>query len=127
MKALLKAFFALFITIIMNAQTTIDQNLNNKETAIIRIASTTAKGDLVKLKEELNTGLNTGLTVNQIKEVIVHLYAYCGFPRSIRGLQTFMAVLEERKAKGGNRYFRKRSIANKRRHQQIQKRRECSG
>jgi alkylhydroperoxidase/carboxymuconolactone decarboxylase family protein YurZ len=30
----------------------------------------------------------------------VHLYAYCGFPRSIRGLQTFMEVLNERQAKG---------------------------
>lgn len=90
----------LFITSLMNAQTTINQNLNKKETAIIRIASTTSKGDLLKLKEELNAGLEAGLTVNQIKEVIVHLYAYCGFPRSIRGLQTFMTALEERKAKG---------------------------
>lgn len=38
--------------------------------------------------------------MNEIKEVLVHLYAYCGFPRSIRGLQTFMKVLDERKAKG---------------------------
>ena len=35
-----------------------------------------------------------------IKEIVVHTYAYCGFPRSIRGLQTFMEVLEERKSKG---------------------------
>ncbi len=40
--------------------------------------------------------------MNEIKEVLVHLYAYCGFPRSIRGLQTFMEVLDERKAKGIN-------------------------
>jgi len=32
--------------------------------------------------------------------VMVHLYAYCGFPRSIRGLQTFMEVLDERNAIG---------------------------
>ena len=32
--------------------------------------------------------------------MLVHSYAYCGFPRSIRGLQTFMEVVEERKAKG---------------------------
>ena len=30
----------------------------------------------------------------------MHLYAYCGFPRSIRGLQTLMTVLDERKKKG---------------------------
>lgn len=28
------------------------------------------------------------------------MYAYCGFPRSLNGINTFMTVLEERKAKG---------------------------
>lgn len=74
--------------------------LNAKQQNIIIISSFTAKGDLSKLKTGLNSGLDAGLTINQIKEVIVHLYAYCGFPRSIRGLQTFMEVLDERKAKG---------------------------
>ena len=76
--------------------------LNPKEQSIIAIAALTAKGDLPKLKTALNTGLEAGLTINQIKEAIVHLYAYCGFPRSIRGLQTFMEVLNERKARGIN-------------------------
>jgi 4-carboxymuconolactone decarboxylase len=76
--------------------------LNPKEQSIITIAALTAKGDLSSLKPALNVGLEAGLTVNQIKEAIVHLYAYCGFPRSIRGLQTFMEVLNERKAKGIN-------------------------
>ena len=31
---------------------------------------------------------------------MVHAYAYCGFPRALRGLQTLVAVLDERKAKG---------------------------
>ncbi len=77
-----------------------DKKLSEKEKSIITIASLTAKGDLEKLKTELNTGLEAGLTVNEIKEVLVHLYAYCGFPRSIRGLQTFIEVLNERKTKG---------------------------
>lgn len=77
-----------------------DTKLSGKEKSIITIASLTAKGDLKKLKTELNTGLEAGLTVNEVKEVLIHTYAYCGFPRSIRGLQTFMEVLNERKAKG---------------------------
>jgi 4-carboxymuconolactone decarboxylase len=81
---------------------TINNSLSAKEKSIITISSLTAKGDLVKLKTELNTGLESGLTINEIKEVLVHVYAYCGFPRSIRGLQTFMEVLNERKAKGVN-------------------------
>ncbi len=90
------------VTIAVNAQTDTNQNLSTKQQALVRIATVTAKGDLAKLKTELNAGLDAGLTVNQIKEAIVHLYAYAGFPRSIRGLQTFMAVLNERKTKGIN-------------------------
>ncbi|OYX86227.1 MAG: carboxymuconolactone decarboxylase [Flavobacteriales bacterium 32-34-25] len=76
--------------------------LSAKEKNIISIASLTATADLEELKVALNNGLEAKLTVNEIKEVLVHTYAYCGFPRSIRGLQTFMEVLEERKAKGIN-------------------------
>ncbi len=88
----------------LNAQQkmTVENVLSPKEQSIISISASTAKGDLEKLKTVLNTGLERGLTVNEIKEVLVHLYAYCGFPRSIRGLQTFMEVLDERKAKGIN-------------------------
>ncbi len=86
----------------INAQekTTKERVLSAKEQSIISIATLTAKGDVDKLKTALNTGLDAGLTINQIKESLVHLYAYCGFPRSIRGLQTFMQVLDERKSKG---------------------------
>lgn len=77
-----------------------NRKLSMKEKSIITIASLTAKGDLKKLKTELNTGLEAGLSVNEIKEILVHTYAYCGFPRSIRGLQTFMEVLNDRKVNG---------------------------
>ncbi len=76
------------------------QALTAKEKSIVLISSLTAQGKLTALKTELNRGLEAGLTINEIKEALVHSYAYCGFPRSIRGLQTFMTVLEERKAKG---------------------------
>lgn len=90
------------ISMTAGAQTDTEQALSAKQQAIIRIAALTGKGGLEQLKEELNAGLEAGLTVNQIKEVIVHAYAYAGFPRSIRGLQTFMTVLDERKSKGLN-------------------------
>lgn len=82
------------------AQVKATQSLTIKQRSIIPIAAYTATGELQNLKMTLNNGLDRGLTINEVKEVIVHLYAYCGFPRSIRGLQTFMEVLEERKAKG---------------------------
>jgi len=80
-------------------------SLSEKQKAVVLSAAFTAKGDLLKLKQALNKGLDAGLTVNEIKEVLVHTYAYCGFPRSIQGLNTLMATLEERKSKGVNDNF----------------------
>lgn len=40
------------------------------------------------------------MTVNEAKEVIVHTYAYCGFPKALRGLQTLVTVLDDRQAAG---------------------------
>lgn len=77
-----------------------EQMMDKKRQHIVEIAALTAKGDLDKLKTALIAGLEDGMTVNEIKETIVHVYAYCGFPRALRGLQTFVGVLNERKAKG---------------------------
>jgi 4-carboxymuconolactone decarboxylase len=76
------------------------QALTEKQRAIVLISSFTTKGDLPKLKQALSKGLDAGLTVNECKEVLVHLYAYCGFPRSIQGLNTLIETLDERKTKG---------------------------
>lgn len=83
----------------MNAQNSI---LNKKQEKVVTISAFTAKGELDKLETELNAGLDAGLTVNEIKEILVHTYAYCGFPRAIRGLQTLMTVIDQRKANGVN-------------------------
>ena len=44
--------------------------------------------------------MDAGLSVNESKEIQIHLYAYAGFPRALNGLATLMGVLDERKAKG---------------------------
>ena len=77
-----------------------NQALSTKQRSIVPIAAFTANGDLDKLKTALQEGLATGLTVNEIKEILVHLYAYAGFPRSLNGINTFMAVLDERQSQG---------------------------
>lgn len=82
------------------AQMDTNVSLNEKQQAIVRISALTAKGELTRLEQALEAGMDAGLSVNQIKEVIVHLYAYAGFPRSIRGLQTFMTILDNRRKNG---------------------------
>lgn len=86
----------------MNTENSTEQSskLTPQQQSIVSISALTATGNLENLKTELNTGLNAGLTVNQIKEILVQMYAYSGFPRSLNGISTFMKVLEERKAKG---------------------------
>jgi fermentation-respiration switch protein FrsA (DUF1100 family)/alkylhydroperoxidase/carboxymuconolactone decarboxylase family protein YurZ len=77
-----------------------EDSLNKKQQSIATIAAFTAKGDLESLKTALNEGLDAGLTVNEIKEILVQMYAYCGFPRSLNAINTFMVALDERKNKG---------------------------
>ncbi|EEX40786.1 carboxymuconolactone decarboxylase family protein [Vibrio furnissii] len=74
-----------------------EQALTNQERAILPIAAFTASGQIECLKNSLEHGLDAGLTVNAIKAVLVQLYAYAGFPRSLNGLGAFMVVLESRK------------------------------
>lgn len=74
--------------------------MNAKQKDIVTVAALTAKGEIVPLKAALNKSLDDGMSVNEVKEVLVHSYAYCGFPRALRGLQTLVSVLDERKTKG---------------------------
>src|SRR5688572_24241163 len=75
----------------------VSDRFNAKQQSIVSISALTTKGDLIQLQDALTEGLNRGLTINEIKEVLVHLAAYVGFPRSLQGINTFIAVLEERK------------------------------
>jgi len=79
---------------------TAKQFLNKRQQSIAAIAAVTAKGDQAALKSELTKGLDAGLTVNEIKEIMVQLYAYCGFPRSLNAINSLKMVTDERKAKG---------------------------
>ena len=64
------------------------------------IGAFTASGDLPRLTTALNRGLDAGVTVSQVEEVLVRMYAYAGFPRSLNGISTFMTVLEQRRDRG---------------------------
>ena len=85
-----------------NRYTEANSILTAREQAIVAVASYTGKGDLEHLKPALTGALEAGMTINEINEVLIHAYAYCGFPRSLRAIQTFMQVVDERKANGIN-------------------------
>lgn len=94
------AMALLGVITVSEAKTMNNEGLSAKQESIIPIAAFTARGDLRKLKPALGDGLDAGLTINEIKEILVQMYAYAGFPRSLNGIDTFMGVLEERKQKG---------------------------
>ncbi len=100
----MKYLLAILSLLVYQAAQTQDQpgtkTLSHKQKGIVLMAAITAKGDLEKLKPAINNALDAGLTINECKEVFLHAYAYCGFPRSIQGLNTLMATLDERNAKG---------------------------
>jgi hypothetical protein len=59
-----------------------------------------ASSQMDKLNAALNQGLDAGLTINEAKEILVQLYAYTGFPRSLNALSELMKVVEARKQRG---------------------------
>ena len=83
------------------AQSIEDSNnaLSPKQQQIVVISANAANGDLDGLQVALNEGLDAGLTINEAKEILMHLYAYYGFPRSLNGLSTLQNVLEQRNQK----------------------------
>ncbi|MDR1901258.1 MAG: carboxymuconolactone decarboxylase family protein [Treponema sp.] len=71
-----------------------------KQNALCLIAAFTARGDVPTLEQALNRGFDAGLTVNEAREAIVQLYAYCGFPRCLNSLAAVGRVLDERGKQG---------------------------
>lgn len=76
------------------------ETLSARQRSIPVIAACTASSDMPRLNAELNRGLDAGLTVSEAKEVLVQLYAYAGFPKSLNALGELLKVVEARKQRG---------------------------
>ncbi|RIK29618.1 MAG: carboxymuconolactone decarboxylase [Chloroflexi bacterium] len=82
----------------MNAQQ--EQSLTQQQESIVTIAAFAAVGNLPQLNAALQQGLDAGLTISDCREVLVQIYAYAGFPRSLNALGELMKALDERKQRG---------------------------
>lgn len=100
MKKILVCIFVSTIMLLFQGVSRADTALSVKEQDIVAVSSLAAKGDMVALDKSLNKALNDKLTIYEIKEILVQMYPYCGFPRSINALTAFMKVTDERSAKG---------------------------
>jgi hypothetical protein len=74
--------------------------LDVHQQAILPIAAFAAAGDIDGLKTALNRGLDVGLTISDCREILIQLYAYAGFPRSLNALTALMQVLAARQQRG---------------------------
>lgn len=74
--------------------------LSARQQAIPLIAAFMATSDMPRLNAALNQGLDAGLTVSEAKEILVQLYAYVGFPRSLNALNELMTVVQARQQRG---------------------------
>jgi 4-carboxymuconolactone decarboxylase len=74
-------------------------DLKSKEIAVV--AALTAMGTAQpQLKVHLNGALNTGSSVNEVKEVILQMSVYSGFPSCINAMNALKEVLKERQEQG---------------------------
>ena len=73
--------------------------LDLKSREIATIAALTALGHCKpQLKVHLNAALNVGCTEDEIKEVLLQMSVYAGFPAALNGMFAFKEVLQENKA-----------------------------
>lgn len=96
-----KKFLFLIIFLIFNTEVyAMQSNLTVKEKSIVEISAYASAGDLENLSTALNQALDNKMTINEINEILIQSYAYCGFPRSLNAISTFINVVNDRKAKG---------------------------
>ena len=91
-----KILITLIVSAILTGGNTMANALNDKQQSIAEVSAYAALGNQDGLKQAIITGLDKGSTVNELKEILVQVCAYCGFPRSLNALGTLMQVVEER-------------------------------
>ena len=84
----------------LQARPAVSETLSARQQAIPLIAAAMATSDMPRLSAALDQGLDAGLTVSEAKEILVQLYAYSGFPRSLNALGELMKVVDARKQRG---------------------------
>ena len=71
--------------------------LDRKTRSMINLAMLTALKQPAELKLHVRGALTNGVSVEEIKEILIHATAYCGVPA---GLEAFKAAHEVLKAEG---------------------------
>ena len=69
--------------------------LDKKTRSMINLAMLTALGKAPEIKLHVRGAINNGLTVDDIKEVLLHATVYCGIPAANEAHRAAMDVLRD--------------------------------
>lgn len=69
--------------------------LGKRDRSLITIAMLIALGKEAEVRMHVRGGIANGLTVDEIREVVLHSMIYCGVPASVTGLRGAEAALAD--------------------------------
>ena len=69
--------------------------LNLKTRSMLNLAMLTALNKPAELKLHVKGAITNGVTVDEIKEILLHATVYCGIPSGLEAFKTANAVLRE--------------------------------
>jgi 4-carboxymuconolactone decarboxylase len=69
--------------------------LDKKTRSMLNLAMLTALGKSAEIKLHVRGAINNGLTVDDIKEVLLHATVYCGIPAGLDAFKAANEVLKE--------------------------------
>ena len=72
--------------------------LSARDQHFVLIAAFTAIGNTAALRSALTKALDSKISISELRDALVQLYAYCGFPRSLTALSELLSLVNERKA-----------------------------
>jgi 4-carboxymuconolactone decarboxylase len=75
--------------------------LPRRDRSIVVISALIAMDKHAELKNHLRFGLNNGLTVAEIQEILIQTIPYVGFPKIAEAMTATIEVLRERGLDGG--------------------------
>ena len=70
--------------------------LERKQRSLVTLGILIGTGKPNELKNHVRAGLNNGLSVTELQEVLIQAIPYCGFPAVAEAIEATVAVLRER-------------------------------
>ena len=74
--------------------------LTPRQAALGRLSAAAAIGELPAVEAAAEYGLDHGVSLAELKEALLQIQAYAGFPRCLNGYATLAALCEKRRAAG---------------------------